>query len=331
VPPPAEQEAASRLEEELKDARAWYEFLAPRPVRMALEAAGALSCTVGAALDLARLASDAPLAAADGTAGALGVNAAGAALFAAALRAEQAQAEARVVSRAQKVAAQRARGQRETVPMPGGGVKERLKQVDDRWILSRLERWGRQDGLPMVGPVKGALLQQLVQEERPGVVYEVGTFLGYSAITMAQAVEEGALVYTAEKDWRFVLAARRFCWQSNQGERAPGEPRVGERVRVRWGDARDLLRRHAAEGGPQIDMLFLDGDPKEYLDYLKAAEPALSPGALVVADNAVVFERSLEGYLDYVRGSGRYQSSTIETTFEWRDDVPDGIEVSRLL
>ena len=61
----------------------------------------------------------------------------------------------------------------------------------------------------------------------------------------------------------------------------------------------------------------------------QAAEPALAPGALVVADNAGVFaEGGLRSYLEYVRGSPRYQSRFVASTLEWRDDVPDGLEVS---
>lgn len=44
----------------------------------------------------------------------------------------------------------------------------------------------------------------------------MGTFLGYSAILMAQAVPEGSKVFTIERDWKFVLSARRFLWQCNQ-------------------------------------------------------------------------------------------------------------------
>ena len=62
---------------------------------------------------------------------------------------------------------------------------------------------------------------------------------------------------------------------------------------------------------------------------MQAAEPALAPGALVVADNAGVFaEGGLRGYLEYVRGSPRYQSRFVASTLEWRDDVEDGLEVS---
>lgn len=49
-------------------------------------------------------------------------------------------------------------------------------------------------------------------------------------------------------------------------------------------------------------------------------------GGLVAAQ---VFEKSMKDYLDYVRAGGGYSSSRfIQSTFEWRDDVPDGMEVS---
>ncbi len=85
---------------------------------------------------------------------------------------------------------------------------------------------------------------------------------------------------------------------------------------------------HAGLQG-EIDFLFLDGMPREYLAYLRAAEPRLAPGAVVVADNAGVFaEGGLKPYLEYVRGSGKYESRFEASTLEWRDDVADGLEVS---
>jgi hypothetical protein len=59
-------------------------------------------------------------------------------------------------------------------------------QVNDDWIMRRLERWGRRDAMPFVGPEKAALLQGLVRQAQPQLVVEVGTMAGYSAIAMAQ-------------------------------------------------------------------------------------------------------------------------------------------------
>lgn len=55
----------------------------------------------------------------------------------------------------------------------------------------------------------------------------------------------------------------------------------------------------------------------------------LADGAVVVADNAGVFaEGGMKEYLAYVRGSDRYESRFIESVFDFREDVPDGLEVS---
>jgi hypothetical protein len=149
---------------------------------------------------------------------------------------------------------------------------------------------------------------------------------------------------------------------------------------VWWGDASSKFQEVASKHGP-IELLFLDGVPKETLAYLRAAEPYLAPGAMVVADNAggqqqaalrstnvyplyqqvsscclistligetvsslllllllslllllliagVFAEGGMKPYLQYVRSSQQYTSKFLESTLEWRDDIPDGMEVS---
>jgi cephalosporin hydroxylase len=68
----------------------------------------------------------------------------------------------------------------------------KLKEMDDEWIVRRLERWGKRDGMPFMGPEKTAILQQLVSEHQPRTIVEVGTMAGYSAIKLAQAAPAGA-------------------------------------------------------------------------------------------------------------------------------------------
>lgn len=130
-----------------------------------------------------------------------------------------------------------------------------------------------------------------------------------------------------------MLVAKRFLWQASQG--TEGTPGLGKKVDVWWGDAMTQIPKvpgavgAATDDERVIDFLFLDGLPREYLGYLQAAEPLLKPGAVVVADNAGVFAQGgLKPYLEYVRSSGKYSSQFIESTLEWRDDVPDGMEVS---
>ena len=100
-------------------------------------------------------------------------------------------------------------------------------------------------------------------------------------------------------------------------------------VDVWIGDALKQIPEHF-KARPPIDMLFLDGTPSETLQYLKAAEPFLAEGATVVADNAGVFANGgMMSYLEYVRSNSKYSSELVKCKLEWRDDVEDGMEVSR--
>ena len=267
---------------------------------------------------------------------ALAIDVTGLLLSAALLSAESAGQADRLAQRAATRDAQLAAGDRVAAnpAQPSGGTK--LAQVDDKWIVRRLERMAAAGGLPMVGPVKGKILQDLIRRHGVSRALEVGTFLGYSAILMAQALPPGGQVVTLEADWANTLASRRFLWQCNQGDRSPGEPRVGQRVKVLQGDAAATMARLAASS-PEVresfQLLFLDAAPKDALAQLEAALPLLAPGCVVVADNAVVFAASLAPYLAAVREKGgRFESSTlVEMPLEWTGGkVADGMEVSIL-
>ncbi|PNW88683.1 hypothetical protein CHLRE_01g040300v5 [Chlamydomonas reinhardtii] len=326
------------MEDELRDPKNFLEYFLPRPLRLAFFGGSAASCLIASLITAVQLIQSPALELAEGTtARDLIVNIIGLATFTGLFIYDQKQAAVRVERRREIREAQIAFGDREVFVNDQGEKMSRLKEVNDDWIVRRLERWGKRDGMPFVGPDKGALLQQLVADKAPRLVVEVGTMAGYSALLMAQALPPGGRIVTFEKDLSWALAAKRFMWQASQGEKNQGvSSRVGDRVSVEWGDAREKLAGVLQRaGGPGcIDLLFLDGTPKEYLDYLRAAEPFLAPGALVVADNAGVFAQGgLKPYLEYVRGGsgGKYRSELIACKLEWRDDVDDGIEVSTWL
>lgn len=75
----------------------------------------------------------------------------------------------------------------------------------------------------------------------------------------------------------------RTAFFRKEGQRGNGSLEV----QVKWGDALQILPQlEIPDGYEGIDLLLLDGVPKETLQYLRAAEPLLSDGAVVVADNA---------------------------------------------
>ncbi|KAH8939777.1 hypothetical protein BDL97_15G054100 [Sphagnum fallax] len=312
-----ERERRRKIEDELKDSRNFIDYLAPRPIRRILFGAGAASCLLGSCIALAKLLADPSFEMATGSANNVGIDLLGCITFSSLFLWEGQEAEARIEKRKELRATQIRLGDREVYVSKTGEKMSRLKPVDDEWILRRLDRWGAQDFLPQIGPKKGALIQGLIKEHSPKLIVEVGTFMGYSAITMAQAALPTAHIVTFEKDFKWMLVAKRFTWQA----------KMSDKIEVRWGDATTQLQKLREP----IDFLLLDAKPSEYLDYLKAAEPLLSPGSIIVADNAGVFKTAMQPYLDYVRHSGKYSSQLIETTLEYQDHVPDGLEVSTFL
>jgi predicted O-methyltransferase YrrM len=79
-----------------------------------------------------------------------------------------------------------------------------------------------------------------------------------------------------------------------------------------------------------FDLFYIDHCMDLTLPDLKrlAAHGLLRSGSVVVADNVGLFDVS--EYLEYVRSSGRYASRNVASSVEYRDDLPDAVEISEL-
>jgi caffeoyl-CoA O-methyltransferase len=125
----------------------------------------------------------------------------------------------------------------------------------------------------LTGGVEGRFLELLVFALRPRLVLEIGTYSGYSALSMAAALPEGARIITCElKDEHADVAERHIA--------AAG---LADRIEVRRGPALDTI---ASLDGP-FELVFIDADKSGYLDYYEAVLPKLSDGGLVVVDNVL--------------------------------------------
>ena len=185
-------------------------------------------------------------------------------------------------------------------------------------VLKSIEKEASEKGLPIIGPYRGIFLDEVLKEYRPKLILEVGTLVGYSAIRMARLLPEGGILTCVELSPRFARIA-----MSNV-DRAG----LGDKVHILVGDAKEILPE--LEGC--FDMLFLDADKGEYLDYLKSCEPFLRPGSVVVADNVKSHSSELASYLRYVRNSGKFRSEYKEPKTDYRSGVrttePDAVEIS---
>jgi predicted O-methyltransferase YrrM len=88
-------------------------------------------------------------------------------------------------------------------------------------------------------------------------------------------------------------------------------------VNVVAGDALAVLPK--LEG--QYDFIYIDANKPDYLKYMKAIEPKLRKGAVVVADNVIVSARAMADFLEYMKSSEDYESVTIRASDEKRDGM----------
>ena len=127
------------------------------------------------------------------------------------------------------------------------------------------------------GHLQGRLLKMLVRMIRPKNILEVGTFSGYSAICMAEGLEEGGMVYTYEINDEQEDFTRPWI------ENSP----VADKIRFIIGDA----IKEAPKLGIEFDMAFIDGDKREYPDYYRmlmgdgGGKALLRSGSILIADN----------------------------------------------
>jgi predicted O-methyltransferase YrrM len=123
------------------------------------------------------------------------------------------------------------------------------------------------------GHLQGRLLKMLVEMIRPRNILEVGTFSGYSALCMAEGLEEGGMVYTFEINDEQEDFTRPWI---------EGSPWAG-RVRFIIGDANE----EAAKLGVLFDMAFIDGDKRTYRQTYETVLSLLNRGGFIVADNTL--------------------------------------------
>ena len=123
------------------------------------------------------------------------------------------------------------------------------------------------------GPVEGRLLELLVHAVQAELVLELGTFSGFSALSMAAGLPPGGRIVTCEiSPAHAEFAARRIAASPD-----------ADRIDLRLGPALETI---ASLDGP-FDLVFIDADKAGYGDYYEAVLPKLSDRGLIVVDNTL--------------------------------------------
>jgi caffeoyl-CoA O-methyltransferase len=170
----------------------------------------------------------------------------------------------------------------------------------------------------IAGPVLGRLLRFLVSMVAPRLVLEIGTFTGYSALSMAGGLPPEGRIVTCE------LSPERAAFAQGYFDRSPW----GDRIEVRVGPALDTVN---ALDGP-FDFVFIDADKEGYTDYYEAVVPKLSPGGVIAVDNTLSSgdvvdpvderDRVMADFNDHVHADERTENVLLS--------VRDGVTLIRL-
>lgn len=118
-----------------------------------------------------------------------------------------------------------------------------------------------------------ALLSWLIALHNAERVLEIGSFMGLTALWMARALPSNGALITLEREAGYAALARQYTAQD-------------PRIHVAEADALAWLGSYKEA---PFDALFIDGEKRSYLAYLEAALPHLRKGALIVADNTLLF------------------------------------------
>jgi predicted O-methyltransferase YrrM len=138
-------------------------------------------------------------------------------------------------------------------------------------LLTEMERYGRAEGFPIVGPQVGRLLYLLARTIGATRVLELGSGFGYSAMWFANAIGPNGRVVLTDGSQENLTRARTYF------ERA----HMLDRVQFEHGNALDIIGRLPG----LFDIIFNDVDKQFYPRTLELMRPKLRPGGLFITDN----------------------------------------------
>ncbi len=130
----------------------------------------------------------------------------------------------------------------------------------------------------LTGRVEGRFLQLAVQLSGAQHIVDIGTFTGYSALSMAEVLPDDGKILTIEQNPDHARIAQDFFNRSTKGFK----------ISLRIGEALEVLKTLPDE---KTDLVFIDADKRNYSAYYREAMRILRIGGLILADNALWYGR----------------------------------------
>ncbi len=123
------------------------------------------------------------------------------------------------------------------------------------------------------GNIQGKFLEFISKMLNPERILEIGTFTGYSAICLAKGLTKTGLLYTIEINDEKEAIINEFIKKTG----------FTNKIKLIIGNAVEII----PELKEMFDLIFIDADKPNYLNYYKAVLPMLKPGGFIIADNVL--------------------------------------------
>ena len=124
-------------------------------------------------------------------------------------------------------------------------------------------------------PIGLRFLELLVRLTNARRVFEIGTYIGLSAMVMARAMPPGGKVVTIEKFDHFAQIARENFKRN----------KLADKIDLLEGDAFEVIKKISKT--ERFDVIFIDGNKERYAHYFHVMEPLLRHGGLAIIDNSL--------------------------------------------
>ena len=123
------------------------------------------------------------------------------------------------------------------------------------------------------GHLQGRVLSMLSTLAQPKNILEIGTYTGYSAICLAEGLAPGGVLHTIDINEELEAMVARYIKESGN------EGRIVQHI----GNALEIIPTLT----PQWDLVFIDADKENYLNYYQMVIEQVAPGGLIIADNVL--------------------------------------------
>lgn len=151
----------------------------------------------------------------------------------------------------------------------------REKIVHSNEFLHELEKYARENSVPIVEPETARFLSVMTEIKKPERILEIGCAIGYSSILMSEGLAEGGKITTIEYNNDMVNTARENIKRAG----------LSETINVIEADAKDYLSY--IDDDEVFDIIFLDGPKAHYIYMLDECVRLLKKGGLLISDNVL--------------------------------------------